>query len=74
MTIVNQGMSVEEIEKIVAQRVANAIEDITIYESINQTKQQENKVVGNASNKRKYSSNGVSDLNALLESVPTKIS
>nr|GEU79581.1 hypothetical protein [Tanacetum cinerariifolium] len=32
-------MSVEEIEQIVAQRVANAIEAIAIYESINQTKQ-----------------------------------
>ncbi|GJZ48364.1 reverse transcriptase domain-containing protein [Tanacetum coccineum] len=38
MAIVNQGMSVEEIEQIVAQRVANAIEAIAIYESINQTK------------------------------------
>ncbi|GJT69008.1 putative reverse transcriptase domain-containing protein [Tanacetum coccineum] len=44
MATVNQGMSVEEIEQIVAQRVANAIEAIAIYESINQTKQQENKV------------------------------
>ncbi|GKG02566.1 hypothetical protein Tco_0310202, partial [Tanacetum coccineum] len=47
MATVNQGMSVEEIEQIVAQRVANAIKAIAIYESINQTKQQENKVVGN---------------------------
>ncbi|GKB21794.1 putative reverse transcriptase domain-containing protein [Tanacetum coccineum] len=31
MTIVNQGMSVEEIERVVAQRVANAIEAIAIY-------------------------------------------
>ncbi|GJW49475.1 hypothetical protein Tco_0090826 [Tanacetum coccineum] len=54
MTTVNQGMSVEEIEQIVAQRVANAIEAIAIYESINQTKQQENKVAGNASNKKKW--------------------
>ncbi|GKA24103.1 putative reverse transcriptase domain-containing protein [Tanacetum coccineum] len=38
MATVNQGMSVEEIEQIVAQRVANAIEAIAIYESINQTK------------------------------------
>ncbi|GJR54678.1 hypothetical protein Tco_1405199 [Tanacetum coccineum] len=56
MATVNQGMSVEEIEQIVAQRVANAIEAIAIYESINQTKQQENKVAGNASNKRKWES------------------
>nr|GFA11704.1 hypothetical protein [Tanacetum cinerariifolium] len=33
MTTVNQGMSVEEIEWIVAQRVANAIEAIAIYET-----------------------------------------
>ncbi|GJZ49353.1 hypothetical protein Tco_0603543 [Tanacetum coccineum] len=56
MATVNQGMSVEEIEQIVAQRVANAIEAIAIYESINQTKQQENKVAENASNKRKWES------------------
>ncbi|GJV54797.1 hypothetical protein Tco_1455802 [Tanacetum coccineum] len=58
-------MSVEEIEQIVAQRVANAIEAIAIYESINQTKQQENKVAGNASNKRKWESdhNGSSNNN-----------
>ncbi|GJV88700.1 putative reverse transcriptase domain-containing protein [Tanacetum coccineum] len=54
MTTANQGMSVEEIEQIVAQRVANAIEAIAIYESINQTKQWENKVARNASNKRKW--------------------
>ncbi|GJR13782.1 putative reverse transcriptase domain-containing protein [Tanacetum coccineum] len=54
MATINQGMSVEEIEQIVAQRVANAIEAIAIYESINQTKQRENKVAGNASNKRKW--------------------
>ena len=47
-------MSVEEIERIVAQRVANAIEAIAIYELINQTKQWENKVAGNASNKQKW--------------------
>nr|GEU61140.1 hypothetical protein [Tanacetum cinerariifolium] len=47
-------MSVEEIEQIVAQVVANAIKSIAIYESINQTKQRENKVAGNASNKRKW--------------------
>ncbi|GKC45836.1 putative reverse transcriptase domain-containing protein [Tanacetum coccineum] len=43
MATINQGMSVEEIEQIVAQRVDNAIEAITIYESINQTKQLNNK-------------------------------
>ncbi|GJX21828.1 putative reverse transcriptase domain-containing protein [Tanacetum coccineum] len=51
MTTVNQGMSVEEIERVVAQRVANAIEAIAIYEtktnmarkSMSQTKRQEDK-------------------------------
>nr|GFB63041.1 hypothetical protein [Tanacetum cinerariifolium] len=65
MTTVNQGMSVEEIEQVIAQRVANAIEAITIYEtktnlarkSISQTKRQEEKVAENASNKRKWESN-----------------
>nr|GEX23229.1 hypothetical protein [Tanacetum cinerariifolium] len=54
MTTANQGMSVEKIEHIVTQRVANAIEAIPIYESINQTKQRKNKVAGNASNKIKW--------------------
>ncbi|GJW49078.1 reverse transcriptase domain-containing protein [Tanacetum coccineum] len=61
MTTVNQGMSVEEIKQVVAQRVANAIEAIAIYEaktnmarkSMSQTKRQEDKVAKNASNKRK---------------------
>ncbi|GJZ87154.1 uncharacterized mitochondrial protein-like protein [Tanacetum coccineum] len=61
MTTVNQGTSVEEIEWVIAQRVANAIEAIAIYEiktnmarkSVSQTKRQENKVAENASNKRK---------------------
>ncbi|GKC08220.1 hypothetical protein Tco_0999830, partial [Tanacetum coccineum] len=65
MTTVNQGMSVEEIEQVVAQRVANAIEAITIYKtktniackSMSQTKQQEDKVAENASNKRKWEGN-----------------
>ncbi|GKG45089.1 reverse transcriptase domain-containing protein, partial [Tanacetum coccineum] len=33
MTTVDQGMSVEEIERVVAQRVANAIEAIAMYET-----------------------------------------
>nr|GFB61808.1 hypothetical protein [Tanacetum cinerariifolium] len=61
MTTVNQRMSVEEIEQVVAQRVANAIEAIAIYEtktnlahkSMSQTEQQEEEVAENASNKRK---------------------
>ncbi|GKB73851.1 hypothetical protein Tco_0935263 [Tanacetum coccineum] len=32
MTTVNQGMSAKEIKQVVAQRVANAIEAIAIYE------------------------------------------
>ncbi|GKB68239.1 reverse transcriptase domain-containing protein [Tanacetum coccineum] len=65
MTTVNQGMSVEEIEWVVAQCVANDIEAIAIYKtktnivrkSISQTKRQEYKVAENASNKRKWESN-----------------
>ncbi|GKC38460.1 hypothetical protein Tco_1050844, partial [Tanacetum coccineum] len=62
MSTVNQGMSVEEIELVIAQRVANAIEAIAIYEtktnmackSISQTKREEDKVAENASNKKKW--------------------
>nr|GEV81508.1 hypothetical protein [Tanacetum cinerariifolium] len=62
MTTVNQRMSVEEIECVVAQRVANAIEAIVIYEtktnlackSMSQTERQKEKVEENASNKRKW--------------------
>ncbi|GJV36220.1 hypothetical protein Tco_1408697 [Tanacetum coccineum] len=65
MTTVNQGMSVEEIERVVAQRVANAIEAIAIYKtktnmarkSMSQTERQEDKVAKNASNKRKWEGN-----------------
>ncbi|GJV82311.1 hypothetical protein Tco_1522209 [Tanacetum coccineum] len=65
MTTVNQGMSVEEIERVVAQRVVNAIEAIAIYEmktniarkSMIQTERQEDKVAENASNKRKWKGN-----------------
>ncbi|GJX90417.1 reverse transcriptase domain-containing protein [Tanacetum coccineum] len=65
MTTIDQGMSVEEIERVVAQRVANAIEAIAIYEtktnmarkSISQTEQQECKVADNANNKRKWEGN-----------------
>nr|GFB42519.1 hypothetical protein [Tanacetum cinerariifolium] len=65
MTTVNQGMSVEEIERVVAQRVANAIEAIAIYEtktnlahkSMSQTERQEEEVAENASNKRNWQSN-----------------
>ncbi|GJY47028.1 putative reverse transcriptase domain-containing protein [Tanacetum coccineum] len=65
MTTVNQGMSVEEIERVVAQRVANAIEAIAIYKmktniarkSMSQTERQEYKVAENANNKRKWEGN-----------------
>ncbi|GJS58727.1 reverse transcriptase domain-containing protein [Tanacetum coccineum] len=65
MTTVDQGMSVEEIERVIAERVANAIEAIAIYEtktnmarkSISQTEQQECKVAENATNKRKCEGN-----------------
>nr|GEV71136.1 hypothetical protein [Tanacetum cinerariifolium] len=51
MTTVNQGMSVKEIERVVAQRVANTIEAIAIYEtktnlarkSMSQTERQKEK-------------------------------
>ncbi|GKB81685.1 reverse transcriptase domain-containing protein [Tanacetum coccineum] len=54
MTTTNQGMSFEEIEQIVAERVANGIETIAIYddmtrqwivisESMSQTKRHEEK-------------------------------
>nr|GFD40006.1 hypothetical protein [Tanacetum cinerariifolium] len=65
MTVVNQGMSIEEIEQVVAQRVANAIEAIAIYEtktnialkSMSQTERQKEKVAENASNKKKWEGN-----------------
>ncbi|GJV75133.1 retrovirus-related pol polyprotein from transposon TNT 1-94 [Tanacetum coccineum] len=65
MTTVDQGMSVEEIERVIAERVVNAIEAIAIYEtktnmarkSISQTEQQEYKVAENANNKRKWEGN-----------------
>ncbi|GKE79077.1 hypothetical protein Tco_1545197 [Tanacetum coccineum] len=51
MTTANQGISIEEIEQIVGQQVANAIEAIVIYETktsmtreaMSQTKQQGDK-------------------------------
>ncbi|GKA51923.1 retrotransposon protein, putative, ty3-gypsy subclass [Tanacetum coccineum] len=65
MTTINQRMSAEEIEQVVAQRVANAIEANAIYEtktdmarkSMSQTERQEDKVAENASNKRKWEGN-----------------
>nr|GFC67773.1 hypothetical protein [Tanacetum cinerariifolium] len=65
MTTVNQEMSIEEIERVVAQRVANVIEAIAIYETktnlarklMSQTERQEEEVAKNASNERKWGSN-----------------
>nr|GFB50563.1 reverse transcriptase domain-containing protein [Tanacetum cinerariifolium] len=65
MTTVNQGMSVEKIERVVTQRMANAIEAIAIYEtktnlarkSMSQIERQKEKVEENASNKRKWEVN-----------------
>ncbi|GJS22888.1 reverse transcriptase domain-containing protein [Tanacetum coccineum] len=62
MSTTNQGMSLAEIEQIVAERVANAIETISIYEiktsmaceSMSQIEQQKDKVAENARNKRKW--------------------
>ncbi|GKD97587.1 reverse transcriptase domain-containing protein [Tanacetum coccineum] len=57
----NQGMNLAEIKQIVAQRVANAIETIAIYEVkthvardlMNRVERRKDKVVENARNKRK---------------------
>ncbi|GJZ16030.1 hypothetical protein Tco_0551707, partial [Tanacetum coccineum] len=62
MTTTNQGMSFLEIEQIIAQRVANDIETIVIYEAktrmardlMNWVEWQEDKVEENASNKRQW--------------------
>nr|GEV18974.1 hypothetical protein [Tanacetum cinerariifolium] len=65
MTTVNQGMSVEEIEQFISQRVANAIKAIAIYETkthmarklMIQTERQEDKIAENARNKKKWEGN-----------------
>ncbi|GJS72808.1 hypothetical protein Tco_0705649 [Tanacetum coccineum] len=62
MTTIKQGMSFAEFEQIIAQRVANAIETIVIYEtktrmareSTNQIKQQEGKIAEDTNDKRKW--------------------
>ncbi|GKF63750.1 hypothetical protein Tco_0187198 [Tanacetum coccineum] len=59
MTTTKQGMNFAEVEQIIAQRVANAIETIVIYEtktrmareSTNQIKQQEGKVAEDTNDK-----------------------
>ncbi|GJW35298.1 hypothetical protein Tco_0058218 [Tanacetum coccineum] len=64
MSASRQGMSSEEMEQVVAQRVANAIEAIAIYESkirmahnsMNQVVREEATVGKNVSNKRKWGS------------------
>ncbi|GJU33520.1 hypothetical protein Tco_1181874 [Tanacetum coccineum] len=65
MSTTNQWMNFAEIKMIVAQRVANAIETIAIYEtktrmahdSRDRVKRQEDKVAKNASDKRKWEGN-----------------
>ncbi|GJU38735.1 reverse transcriptase domain-containing protein [Tanacetum coccineum] len=65
MSTTNHRMSFMEIEQIVAQRVANAIETIAIYEAktrvacdlMNRVERQKDKVAENASNKRKWEGN-----------------
>nr|GEW51445.1 putative reverse transcriptase domain-containing protein [Tanacetum cinerariifolium] len=62
MTTTNQRMSLVEFKQIIAQRVANAIETISIYEtkthmarkSTNQTKRQKETIVEDTNNKRKW--------------------
>ncbi|GKD97130.1 reverse transcriptase domain-containing protein [Tanacetum coccineum] len=64
MSASRQGMSSEEMEQVVAQRVTNAIEAITIYESkirmahdsMNQVVREEATVEKNVINKRKWGS------------------
>nr|GEX40825.1 hypothetical protein [Tanacetum cinerariifolium] len=64
MSTSRQGMSFEEMEQVVAQRVSNAIETIAIYElkirmahdSMNQVVRKEATVGKNVSNKRKWGS------------------
>ncbi|GKG04440.1 hypothetical protein Tco_0314827, partial [Tanacetum coccineum] len=72
--------SVEEIERVVAQQVANAIEAIAIYKtktnmarkSMSQTERQEDKVPENVSNKRKWEGNhnGISSQQNKWHKVP----
>ncbi|GJZ08748.1 putative reverse transcriptase domain-containing protein [Tanacetum coccineum] len=62
MTTTKQGMSFAEVEQIIAQRVANTIETIAIYEtkirmareSMNQIKQQEGKIAEDTNDKKKW--------------------
>ncbi|GKD87813.1 hypothetical protein Tco_1358967 [Tanacetum coccineum] len=64
MLATRQGMSSKEMERVVAQRVANAIEAIVIYETktrmardlMNQVIREEATVGKNVSNKRKWGS------------------
>ncbi|GJY83959.1 hypothetical protein Tco_0497335 [Tanacetum coccineum] len=80
MTTVDQGMSVEEIERVIAERVVNAIEAIAIYEtktnmarkSISQTEQQEYKVAENANNKRKWEGSLMASQQAIAMNVGSR--
>ncbi|GJU00211.1 reverse transcriptase domain-containing protein [Tanacetum coccineum] len=65
MSTMNQRMSFEKIEQMLALREANAIETIAIYEAktrvacdlMNRVERQKDKVAENASNKRKWEGN-----------------
>ncbi|GKC14522.1 reverse transcriptase domain-containing protein [Tanacetum coccineum] len=59
MTTVNQGMSVEEIERVVAHKwlMLSGTKTNMARKSMRQTKRQEDKVAENASNKRKLEGN-----------------
>ncbi|GKA25350.1 hypothetical protein Tco_0711459 [Tanacetum coccineum] len=71
MSASRQGMSFKEMEQVVAQRVANAIKVIAIYESkihmahdsMNQVVREEATVGNNVSNKRKWGSDNGRDSN-----------
>ncbi|GJR72664.1 putative reverse transcriptase domain-containing protein [Tanacetum coccineum] len=55
MTTVDQGMSVEEIERVIAERVANAIEAIAIYETkTNMANQQQQQQIKRQNTGRAY--------------------
>ncbi|GJR71158.1 reverse transcriptase domain-containing protein [Tanacetum coccineum] len=64
MSVTRQGMSSEEMEQVVAQRVTNAIKAIAIYktkirmahDSMNQVVREEATIGNNVSNKRKWGS------------------
>ncbi|GJS60709.1 reverse transcriptase domain-containing protein [Tanacetum coccineum] len=78
MSATRQGMSSAEIDQIVARRVIDAIEAITIYETkirmthdlINQVIRQETKVEKNANNKRRAYTIGANEKKAYAGNLP----